>query len=72
MFVRAITCDEEFCDILVPQDVMPVESQLAVLHSYLGGVELHYQREQRDHDQTDTRINAITTRNLFYKGQMEF
>ena len=51
IFVRALTCDQQLCDILVPQDVMLVEAHLAVLHSYLGGVELH-QREQGGHDKT--------------------
>ena len=59
IFVRAFACDEEFCDVLVPQDVVLVEAQLAVFHSYLGGVELH-QREQRGHDKTLYIINTIS------------
>ena len=50
-FVRIFTCDQQLCDVLVPQDVVLVEAQLAVFHSYLGGVELH-QREERGHDKT--------------------
>ena len=42
---RGLTREQEFGNILIPQNVMLVEAQFAVFHSYLRGVELG-QKEQ--------------------------